>query len=111
MKGLAPTTERKQHIQQVGVVHGVSSWTLEQLTQQSPMTCYYHTGVSSRIVPVQITNNNGVWSAPNLPSTRLVIERPSGPRPVRPEPVQNARNAVIAFPTADNIVEIKFPVQ
>ena len=90
---------------------GVYSWTLEQLTQQSPMTCYYHTGESSRIVPVQITNNNGVWSAPNLPGTRLVIKTPSSPRPVRPEPAQNARNAVIAFPIADNIVEIEFPVQ
>lgn len=90
---------------------GVSSWTLERLAQQSPMTCYYHTGNSSRIVPVQITNDNGVWSTPNLPVARLVIKEPSRPRPPRPHLAQNERNAVIEFPVADNDVEIEFPVQ
>ncbi len=90
---------------------GVSSWTLERLAQQSPMTCYYHTGNSSRIVPVQITNDSGVWSTPNLPGARLVIREPSRPRSTRPQLAQNERNAVIEFPVADNDVEIEFPVQ
>jgi len=61
---------------------GVADWTIEEISQQPMMTCFIESAprpdLSGRIRSVVIQQGGeGVWTAPNLPGTQLVIKLPS----------------------------------